>query len=403
MYVLEACMVCGEKQRTIVAEYNRLIFIDSMWQNDIARFDYALCHGCGLVYATRRPGREEYDFLYNNFHEFLVRNPEHKKFSVPEMKREHYEAIDRDFVPWWELRSHPVEGHPIRKVLQQDLANAITYAPHIMLHVPIEGAKVLHIRAKGSTLGDVLKRMLGAAQVDLITLFPDHKYLAEKNEGIRAISSLDYEDFRIPFEERYNLIIETHIFLHMLDPNQTFRTFDEHLEEDGYIFVQKELADDRLYRNRKNLFAELRPFHFQQFDVGTLERMFRRYGYRVVMLSHKDDKRSEIIGVVQHQTGEPQPCPRIEAADLKARLAMYARWRDESILSLPQDRCQVLFGEEIDPILERVRKTGGLKITKKGVPAALRHFRDAKFTPDQLAISAWVEGSPTREAVTAPQ
>lgn len=243
--------------------------------------------------------------------------------------------------------------------------------------------------------------MLGAAQVDLITLFPDHKYLAEKNEGIRAVFCLDYEDFRIPFEERYNLIIETHIFLHMLDPNQTFRTFDEHLEDDGYIFVQKELADDRLYRNRKNLFAELRPFHFQQFDLGTLKRMFRRYGYRVVMLDHKDEKRSEIIGVVQHQTGDLEPCPRIEAADLKARLAMYARWRDESILSLPLDRCEALFGEELAAILKRVRATGGLKITKKGVPAGLRHFRHGQFTPDQLAISALAEDGPVRESVAS--
>jgi hypothetical protein len=42
-----------------------------MWQSDMARFDYALSHGCGLVYATRRPERAEYDFLYDPFNEFL--------------------------------------------------------------------------------------------------------------------------------------------------------------------------------------------------------------------------------------------------------------------------------------------------------------------------------------------
>jgi hypothetical protein len=65
MYSVDACMVCGEAQRTIIAEYNRLIFIESMRQSDLARFNYALCHGCGLVYATRRPERAEYDFSTN--------------------------------------------------------------------------------------------------------------------------------------------------------------------------------------------------------------------------------------------------------------------------------------------------------------------------------------------------
>lgn len=48
MYRIDACLVCGEKQRTIVAEYNLFIFMDSMWQSDLARFD-----GSGLPVASR--------------------------------------------------------------------------------------------------------------------------------------------------------------------------------------------------------------------------------------------------------------------------------------------------------------------------------------------------------------
>ena len=78
---------------------------------------------------------------------------------------------------------------------------------------------------------------------------------------------------------------------------------------------------------------------------------------------------------------------------------MYARWRDESILSLPEDRCEALFGQEVDAVVKRVSETGGLRLTKKGMPAAMRHFRDAEFTPDQLAISALVEGRPAEAAI----
>ena len=73
MYTVEGCGVCEETRRTVVCEYNRLIFHDSMWDKDLARYNYALCHGCGIVYSTRRPERAEYEFLYENFSEFLLR------------------------------------------------------------------------------------------------------------------------------------------------------------------------------------------------------------------------------------------------------------------------------------------------------------------------------------------
>src|SRR3546814_9302960 len=60
----------------------------------------------------------------------------------------------------------------------------------------------IYIRTKTSTLADFMLRVLGASQVDVITLFPPHTYLAEKNPGIRAQACLDYENFQIRSEER---------------------------------------------------------------------------------------------------------------------------------------------------------------------------------------------------------
>jgi 2-polyprenyl-3-methyl-5-hydroxy-6-metoxy-1,4-benzoquinol methylase len=388
MYVVKACPVCAEAERTIVAEYNRLIFVDSMWQNDLARFDYALCHGCGLVYATRRPERSEYDFLYENFNEFLVRGKKTEWTLTAEQAAE----IDRKFLPWWEVRS-TTDDDKTRRMLRVDLANALSYLPYLSLHVPLEGAKVLHIRAKGATLADMLKRLFGAAKVDLITLFPEFTYMAQKQD-VQAQACLDYENFSIPFDEKYDLIIENHVFVHMLDPSATFKTFHSHLEDGGFLFVHKELDDARMYRKKRNLFAELRPFHFQQHDVPTLERMLRRYGFEVTLLGHKldkncykDDDSSEIVGVARLQTREPQKCPRIGADELRVRLDMYARWRDESILSLPKERCHVLYGAELAQVWERVRSNGGLETDKKGRPAALRWFREESVKDQILEIS----------------
>ena len=83
--------------------------------------------------------------------------------------------------------------------------------------------------------------------------------------------------------QRYDLIIDNHILIHMMDPNQVFAEFAAHLNPGGALFLQAELSDDVLFRKRKNLFAELRPFHFQQFDMPVLERMLRRYGYGMAL------------------------------------------------------------------------------------------------------------------------
>jgi hypothetical protein len=385
MYAIDECSVCGERQRTIVSEYNRLIFLDNMWESDLARFDYALCHGCGLVYATRRPDREEYNYLYENFNEFLARRHNPKSLNVAVLTPEKREELDAAFLPWWELRTAPGERTALRKTLQRELENVLTYVPQIMRHMPLEGTKVLYIRAKGGALADFMKRLLGVAQVDLITLFPTHKYLAEKYAGIRAVSNLDYEDFKVPFDEKYDLIIENHILIHMLDPTKTFEVFASHLNPGGALFLHKELADNRLYEKGKNLFAELRPFHYQQFDLPTVERMLHRYGFSPVFLRYQNDAAgSEILGLAKFDR-EPGKCPRIGAAELRARRAMYARWRDESILSLPKARAEALFGDELESIWKRVRANGGLKPNKKGRLVALRSFPEAGDA--ELAIS----------------
>jgi hypothetical protein len=102
MYSVTECSVCGETARSLVSEFNRLIAIDSMRESLFARSDYVLCHGCGLVYASLRPGAEEYDFLYANFNEFLSRTSKLPQAIFSEtgpLTAEMREELDRFYVP----------------------------------------------------------------------------------------------------------------------------------------------------------------------------------------------------------------------------------------------------------------------------------------------------------------
>lgn len=386
MFPVESCSVCGEASRTIVCEYNRLIFTDSMWDSDLARYDYALCHGCGIVYSTRRPERAEYEFLYENFSEFLLRSGKKDLYDAvlsPEMT----EKIDSEFLPWWELRTAPTKGKSIREYLRVDLVRSTRYLVPILSTINVTGSKVLYIRAKTSALVDILCRIHGAKQGDVTTLFPGSKYLCEKNQGIRAICDVDFDEFRIPFEEKYDLIIENHILVHMIDPAQTFSVFSAHLNDDGCIFLRSELDDTRLFRKSKNLFAELRPFHFNQFDIPTLERMLQCFGFEPLSISHMFDQKSEVMGTAKLNRDARRKYRPIASDQLKARLQMYAQWRDESILSLPKERCRTLFGDELANVWRRTEaRFGALEPFRH--KRVLRKFAEANVPEEDLELFA---------------
>ena len=179
--------------------------------------------------------------------------------------------------------SYALRPATIRKAFQWELQNVLNYVPQIMRHMPLEDAKVLHVRVKGATLADFMKRLLGAAQVDLITLFFTHKYLADKYPDIRAVSCPDYEDFKVPFDETYDLIIDNHILIHMLDASKTFEVFASHLKPGGAIFIHKRLADNGLYEKKKNLSLSSGR-SITSNSICPRWSMFHRYGFSPVFL-----------------------------------------------------------------------------------------------------------------------
>lgn len=394
MYSVSSCLVCNSVKRTIVAEYNRLIAIESLCGSDLARSDYALCHGCGLVYATLRPDRAEYDYMYENFNELTLRENKTQQniFILPdELDAAMRAELDRGFVPWWELRTAEVEeGDRVRGPMLREFDSTLSDLPDLLLHLDFAGAHVLQIRAKTGQFADFLMRALGARSVDLMTLFPAHTYMALKYPGVRAAAGLDYETFHIPFDEQYDIIIENHALTHMLSANDTFEEFRRHIRDDGALYVKNELDDARLFAKGNNMFAELRSFHFQQFDIPTLSRMLATYGFAPLGLRHPHHRKALMAGVARKEPISPAQAPRIPSGELKARLAMYRRWRDESVLSLPRELAGALFGAELKSMRKRVTAAGGMARDRKGRLPALRvlKFDDQ---PDGLAGTSALE------------
>src|SRR6185436_19384476 len=70
---LDACPVCGARDRTVVNEFNKLILLKKAPDPTAARYDYAMCHACGILHATRRPCGGRYRFLLEHFGEVTAK------------------------------------------------------------------------------------------------------------------------------------------------------------------------------------------------------------------------------------------------------------------------------------------------------------------------------------------
>lgn len=144
------------------------------------------------------------------------------------------------------------------------------------------------------------------------------------------------------------------MLVHSLDYAGMFATIKSHLAPDGQLFLRKELDDTLLFKKGKNLISELRPFHFQQFYIAVLGRILRRFGFQTHELCGKNAKKPDIIGIAtRDDRTEFEP---IALDELEARLKMYREWKDESLLALPPERAEALFGEELEQAKSRVSK-----------------------------------------------
>src|SRR5690349_1936718 len=73
MQSLACCPGCRGVEREPVCEFNGLVLLDALRASPLARYEYALCRTCGLVYATCRPEGDELSYLYERFDEVLGR------------------------------------------------------------------------------------------------------------------------------------------------------------------------------------------------------------------------------------------------------------------------------------------------------------------------------------------
>jgi hypothetical protein len=381
MRSVAVCPGCRATDREQVCEFNGLVLLDSMRSSPLCRYEYALCRTCGLVYATRRPEGEELTFLYSRFDEMLGR-PEEEQTAG---RTTHVDDAERATIRarlehGWLISEEngPADSEWMPEVFEERVLNSF-HVNVVGSLVPVAGKRVLELRATSGFMLDVLRRRYGAAEVYAMPMSERHALIIDALNPM-PMAIIDFDRLEIPFEGRFDLILARHMVTHALEPSRFWTVLAERLNPGGYVYLFLE-NDDRamLHDKRKNLIGELKCFHFQNFDLPTFARVLRYNGLAPVFIRHPRPGRSEMICLARRDEGmSPTPIAR---ADLAARIDLYRRWRDQSVLSLGPE-IQALFEAELEPMRQRALAGGYGMVDKSGriVPKkALRLMHESGY------------------------
>lgn len=368
MRVQPTCFGCGSSEWSLVFEFNGLVLLEYMRQSDLARYDYAICHRCGLVFATRRPEGEDLQFLYSRFDEFLGRTDATTE-RVEELTPHARAQLDRQVSAGWLVSEEASLGED--EWLQEVLTFRVYEAYHtdiIAALVPLEGARILELRSLDGCMLQQFRRRYGAAEVIAMPMSERHRVIIEALHGIPA-PVIDFDEMTLP-AGTFDLVIARHMMTHALDPGRFWPAVTEAVAPGGWLYLYLENDDAVMFAKRKNLIGEMKCFHFQNFDLPCLARVLRSRGFEPRFVRHTKPGKSEMVCLARRESTRFEP---IGQDALMNRREMYEQWRALSILSAPSE-LRKGFATEIEGLTRLVRERGLTVRDRQGqlVPIKMR-------------------------------
>jgi cyclopropane fatty-acyl-phospholipid synthase-like methyltransferase len=392
---LAACPVCSATERTLVSPYNGLILLASYSHDDVARYAYALCHGCGLVYATRRPVGAAFVELLESFDDNLGRidrpNLGVVEGSLSDTEKDAVRARMR--AGWLISEEAQLSDDAWWPMLRQDRLSTAQDLTLLASSLDLKGARVLDVRSNAGALLDSLRNWFGA-DVFAMPFFEADQLVIQEHLGIPAERLIDYDQFRIPYEGEFDVILAKHMITHAVRLDGFFAEVKAHLKPGGHLYLYVENDDVAMWSNHKNLLGELKCFHFQNFDLPGLARILRMQGFEPEWILHVNRSSMSCLARLD-PAARTEP---ISPAALETRRELYRRWYDLSVLSLPSEVPRDAFAAELAEIGDRAVARGDatgagaearpkkrLKLTHEGgyVELNRRMVDDAVVAPER--------------------
>lgn len=357
--VLNACPVCGTRENTQVSEYNKLLLLKSGVDEDASVYNYALCHGCGVVHARRRPVGARYRYLLERFEITLGRAQSDESqghnpvLSSATLGAEEHQALRQRIARGVFVSEHL--GLSRREYLPALLQDRMSNSVHVELLgslLPLQKPRVLELRPRLGSIGAALKRLYGAEVLGM-PLFDGQQFLMEETYGITATHRVDYDSFGIPYDGQFDLVLANHMFTHAVRPREFFTTIHERLSPGGHLYLYNEPDERDFLDDGKSMINSLNAFHLQTFNGPSLARSLEATGFETVFMTHHHGN----LIALGRKAAEGRPWARMPDDERERRVNAYQRARDLAILRLP-DRLRGRFANEWDAVVERAVAAG---------------------------------------------
>jgi SAM-dependent methyltransferase len=365
---LEGCPVCGGAERTLVNPWNKFILIPKAPDQTSARYDYSVCHACGVLYASRRPIGGRYRFLLAHFGEVVAKRGSRGTGEITNRLLNPYPLSDEDRDELRRLAAHGVfvsdhlglTGKQYLAPLLRDRFENCVHTDIIGSLLEPRGARVVEVRSRAGTILDGLRRAWGAA-VFAMPIWESQQFLLRELFDITTSPLIDFEHFQIPFEGEFDVIICNHMFTHALHPRDFFAGLRRKLKPGGHIYLYHDPDDAEFLAGNQSMFATLNPLHVQAFDQASLVRALAANGFETVFIKGRNLHHL----VLARLTGSPARMVPMTASQRDARVDLYRRAFDRAVLSVDENVRGRVAGEWPGAV-ERAVAAGVAEYDEKG-------------------------------------
>jgi len=366
--VLDACPACGARERTVVNPWNKFLLLDKAPDADSVRYDYSVCHACGVLYAGRRPVGGRYRFLLEHFGEVTAKRGGGAAITNRVLNPYPLSAADIDELRRLAAHGVFVSDHNglrssdfLAPMLRDRMENS-THTDIIGSLLSPRGARVLEVRSRAGTILDGLRRAWGA-DVYAMPIWQSQQFLLREMYGITTSDLIDFERFTIPFDGPFDLIITNHMFTHVLEPRAFFAELRRRLKPGGHIYLHNEPDDVEFLTGKQSMIATLNPLHLQAFDQRSIVRGLAANGFETVFLKRRNLAHLLLARMMPEASPSFQPMSDDER---RIRIDAYERAFDRAVLAMDESR-RSRVAADWPAILERAVARGTVEYDERGI------------------------------------
>jgi SAM-dependent methyltransferase len=227
--------------------------------------------------------------------------------------------------------------------------------------LPMHAPRVLEIRSRLGSISAGLQRLYGATP-QAMALFPNQQFLIQEVYGIPATSGIDYDNFTVPFDGTFDLIIANHMLTHALHPREMLATLHGRLTPGGHLYLFNEPDDREFLTSGKSLFNTMNPFHMQAFDGPSLVRTLEANGFAPTFVTTHNGSH---VCLAQKREYTDTWTRMPDGLSSRRRRA-YRNAQDRAALMMPVF-ARPRLGEPWDAVAARAVESGVAEVTAKGV------------------------------------